>query len=286
MNVVRFDDIHAFARRAEPYLLPREAEHNLSFGLLANLKSEPERFPDAVCATVETDDGEVVLAALRTNLERSLILSLAARPAALPLLARDLHATGLALTGVNGPTEESRTYAEVWSRLSGQPYRLNVPMRTFKLERVTPVTGVPGVLRHATEADRDILIPWELAFMREAFPEDVNTLAEAEQIIDRQLRSRTGGLYVWDDGGVVSYAGYGGPTPHGIRIGPVYTPPEKRGRGYASACVAGLSQWLLDSGRSFCFLFTDARNPTSNHIYQQIGYRYVCDFTQYSFGQP
>ncbi len=68
-----------------------------------------------------------------------------------------------------------------------------------------------------------------------------------------------------------------------MRIGPVYTPPEQRGHGYASALVAGVSQWLLDAGNQFCFLFTDLRNPTSNHIYQVIGYQPVGDFTEYSF---
>jgi predicted GNAT family acetyltransferase len=78
-------------------------------------------------------------------------------------------------------------------------------------------------------------------------------------------------------------AGYAGPTPHGIRIGPVYTPPGQRGRGYASACVARLSQDMLDAGRTYCFLYTDLTNPTSNHIYQQIGYEPVCDVAEYRF---
>jgi predicted GNAT family acetyltransferase len=63
----------------------------------------------------------------------------------------------------------------------------------------------------------------------------------------------------------------------------VYSPPEKRGHGYASACTAAVSQMLLDNGRKFCFLYTDLRNPTSNKIYQQIGYQPVLDFAEYSF---
>jgi predicted GNAT family acetyltransferase len=74
-----------------------------------------------------------------------------------------------------------------------------------------------------------------------------------------------------------------GPTPTGIRISLVYTPGEKRGRGYASACVAALSDEQLRAGRSRCFLFTDLANPTSNRIYQRIGYRPVCDFQEYRF---
>jgi predicted GNAT family acetyltransferase len=68
-----------------------------------------------------------------------------------------------------------------------------------------------------------------------------------------------------------------------MRIGPVYTPPALRKRGYASALTAALSQELLDSGRKFCFLFTDLANPTSNRIYQQIGYQAVCDVDEYRF---
>ena len=75
------------------------------------------------------------------------------------------------------------------------------------------------------------------------------------------------------------------PTRRGISVSFVYTPPEFRRRGYATACVAELSRLLLESGRQFCSLFTDLANPTSNHIYQQIGYRPVADFDQYSFQQ-
>jgi predicted GNAT family acetyltransferase len=77
--------------------------------------------------------------------------------------------------------------------------------------------------------------------------------------------------------------GVGGLTPNGIRIGPVYTPPGLRRRGYASACVAAASQAQLDSGRRSCFLFADNANPTSNHIYLTIGYQPVSDVTVYRF---
>ena len=91
---------------------------------------------------------------------------------------------------------------------------------------------------------------------------------------------------MWCDsapGRMVSMAIWTGLTPHGVRIGMVYTPPQFRGRGYASNCVAALTRRLLDSGRSFCFLFTDLANPTSNKIYQAIGYRHVCDFRKILF---
>jgi predicted GNAT family acetyltransferase len=91
-------------------------------------------------------------------------------------------------------------------------------------------------------------------------------------------------MYLWDDGAPVSMCGISGPTPHGIRIGPVYTPPPSRGRGYASNLVAAASQRALDAGRRSVFLLTDLANPTSNDIYESIGYERVRDVDQYLFG--
>ena len=104
--------------------------------------------------------------------------------------------------------------------------------------------------------------------------------------MERSAADPNGGVAIWEDGEAVSLSGYGARTPHGIRIGPVYTPPELRGRGYASALVASLTQQLLSGGRDFCFLFTDLANPTSNSIYQRVGYRPVTDIEVWKFEAP
>jgi predicted GNAT family acetyltransferase len=284
MKVVRYEDVEAFYRRVEPYLLPLEAEHNLTFGLLSYIRRDPARYPDRLLRLVEDEAGEIQLVAIRTDQGRGLILSLAQALEAVALLADDLYASGVVLHGSNGPVEESAAFAEAWTRASGQPHHVAIQLRTFKLEKVKLPTGVPGHLRRAEPSDRNLLIEWEIAFRREAFAMHDIDRAEVERFIEEQLTSPVRGLYVWEDGEAVSVAGYAGPTPHGIRIGPVYTPPENRGKGYASACTAEMSQRLLDEGREFCFLFTDLANPTSNHIYQEIGYEPVCDFTEYKYG--
>jgi predicted GNAT family acetyltransferase len=69
-----------------------------------------------------------------------------------------------------------------------------------------------------------------------------------------------------------------GPTRNGIRVSYVFTPRPLRGKGYGTAIITALSQHLLDQGRRFCFLFADLDNPTSNSIYQKVGYQPVCDF--------
>jgi predicted GNAT family acetyltransferase len=81
----------------------------------------------------------------------------------------------------------------------------------------------------------------------------------------------------------VSLAGWGGETPNGVRVGPVYTPPEHRGRGYGSAVTAAVTAERLAAGRRFCFLYTDVENPTSNRIYTRLGYEPVCESVDYAF---
>ena len=281
MKVIRFDDVEAFYARVEPYLAAREAEHNLTFGILSTVINNPLRYEQPLYALVERD-GAVQLAALMTP-PRPPVLSLTVAPEAVDALAEYFFDAQIALPGINGPAEESRRFAESWSRLTSQRAELRTPMRTFKLEQVNPVSGVPGRMRRATHGDRDLLIDWELAFRREAFPEDSHSREESMRVVDFRFELPTSEVYVWQDKQLVSLTACGGPTPNGIRIGPVYTPPEQRGHGYASALVAGVSQRLLDEGRKFCFLFTDLRNPTSNHIYQVIGYQPVGDFTEYGF---
>ena len=118
-------------------------------------------------------------------------------------------------------------------------------------------------------------------FFAEARPE--GSAADADSFVEHRLGRPDEGLVIWEHDGPVSLAGYAGPTPNGIRVGPVYTPPHLRGHGYASALTAALTGRLLDEGRRYCFLFTDLANPTSNSIYQRIGYRRVGDVSRWAF---
>src|SRR5262249_28425730 len=126
---------------------------------------------------------------------------------------------------------------------------------------------------------------WMIAFGEEVLEESDPGRTEARAIVESRLGGDgRGGFELWEDAGeVVSLSGWGGPTPNGIRIGPGYTPPRLRGRGYATCPVEQLAQSLLDGGRRFCFLFTDLANPTSNAIYERIGYIKVCESAMVAF---
>jgi predicted GNAT family acetyltransferase len=134
-------------------------------------------------------------------------------------------------------------------------------------------------LRPAAAPDLPVVEAWAHAFIADTgLTDDAADMAE-----DVRRAVRDGRLYVWDDGQPVTMATWTDPTPNGVRVTLVYTPPALRGRGYASSCVAALSALLLASGRRACFLFTDLANPTSNSIYMKIGYRPVCDVHDYRF---
>jgi hypothetical protein len=132
--------------------------------------------------------------------------------------------------------------------------------------------------------DTELLVEWLQAFEAEALHSLDEDEDRARQIVEHRLAAERAGLMLWEDEGeLVSVAGFGGETPNGIRIGPVYTPPDLRSRGYATALVAQLSSQLLAEGRRFCFLYTDLANPTSNAIYERIGYVRICDSAEIAF---
>lgn len=272
--------IDSFLAVAEADLARDEVANGLMLGVALRLKHDPARFEYPPYLATVSDDSALVAAAVMTP-PHGVVLYVAdnVEPApALRLIAADLVASGWALPTANGVAHISRAFVEEWKALTGGAAELLLAMRVYELRAVTPPAPVAGALHQATRADLDCVFDWYVAFRNEAIPTDA---LPRREIIERSIDD--GGVYLWKvDGRPVSLAAKGRRTPHGTSIGPVYTPPEERGRGYASACVAALSQLILDEGKEFCTLFTDLANPTSNSIYQKIGYRPVCDFAQYT----
>ncbi|MGH3442851.1 MAG: GNAT family N-acetyltransferase [Nitriliruptorales bacterium] len=285
MEVERFGDPAAFENEVGEYLMANEAAHNLPLGIISVLQEEASPYADAgpILALVRDDGGGPVLVAVRTP-PWNIVLSLAKDPAAVDALADDLAADAMDLPGVTGPVDLAERFARRWVAGRGGAWRRHLSMRIFAATSARHPDDVPGSMRWPTDADRDAVREWNCAFAREALGEELQE-DRVERWMDRMLDpNERRGLVLWDvEGEVVSMAGYGGPTPNGIRVFAVYTPPELRRRGFATACTAALTQHLLDAGRHFCFLFTDRANPTSNAIYRWIGYRPVLDASEFRF---
>jgi predicted GNAT family acetyltransferase len=288
MQLTIYSDVTDFlARTAEVYRRD-EAANGLIYGLALTLEERPDYFGSVpFLATVE-EKGELVLSALRTPPHNLLVHSVEQAQgdphlaAALDLLAQHLDERNGDLPGVNGRKSLSHAFAAAWHTRTGAFAALNRAMRVFALTAVIWPTLPSGRLRQARVEDVPLIAQWIREFQAEALGEDADEMPLTPEANARR-RIAAGAIQLWEDSGPVSIVAGSRGTPHGRTVSLVYTPPALRGRGYASAAVATYSDHLLRSGYEFCTLFTDLANPTSNHIYQAIGYRPVCDFDEYRF---
>jgi uncharacterized protein len=283
LEVRRHGDAESFLADGGGFLMEREAEHNLILGLSGRLRVDSRIYGEAPYFAVAREGGEVVAATMRTP-PHNLILSEVDDESALEPLAADANDVFESLTGVVGPKGPVARMAQIWEARSGQAAHLTLCQRSYRAKQALEPEGVPGTMRPYEARDRELVLGWMDAFVEEALPEAPPE--DSAAWLDRRAADPDSGLAIWEDGEPVSMGGYGGLTPNGIRVGPIYTPPELRRRGYATALTAAMTRMLLDGGRRFCFLFTDLANPTSNSIYQRIGYRPVTDIDQWSFRQP
>jgi uncharacterized protein len=266
MRLRRPDSLAHFLADASPLLVQHEPEHGLILSVAGEAARAPAQ-PDGAYWAIVVDGHAPVAAALRTA--EKLILSRVDSPDAATLLARD--AMRHLPTAVLGPHRSVAMFAAAATAWDATVlWREGMAQRIYECRGVVPPAQPSGAARPATLADRDGLVEWTCAFQSEAVGR-VPDVALVTATLDRRIA--TGALYVWDvDGAPASMCVALGPTPRGIRISGVYTPPARRGRGYASALVAAVTRSLLDDGRAFTYLYTDLANPTSNAIYQKIGY--------------
>lgn len=279
MNLRTFASAAEFLDAVGPTLVASEAENSLPLGIALRVREGYRYGPEAPFFACVEQGRDVPLVALRTPPYNILLCAEAANPRAIGLLVRHFAAAGAVLPGMQGRTAVATAFAEAWKAETGMTWSVTTEQRLYRLTEVTPPADVRGRARWATETDVDALLPWAESFIDEAIPNDPKH--EVRATVERSVAAQA--LLVWEDGCPGSMCARTRPTPHGASISFVYTPPRLRGRGYASACVAELSQRILDSGKDFCTLYTDLANPTSNAIYQRIGYRPLGDFREIQF---
>jgi GNAT superfamily N-acetyltransferase len=288
MKVTRHETSVALLEAAGDYLVAREAEHNIQLGILGTLRDQPGIYPEPPYLATVWDAGRIALVAVRTPPFGPVLSEPGIPddrvPLAVDALVADLQAVSPDLPTVVGPRSTVVPFARGWSNETGRPATLQMAERIYRLSRVIAPRPAPGAWRLADEHDRALLLDWVMAFYEEALPPG-SARGETGELIERWVRRDDRFAYLWEtDGRVVSLAVAGARTPNGRRIGPVYTPPSERGRGYAGALTAAASQDQLDRGARFCVLLTDLANPTSYPIYQRIGYEPVSDVDLYRFG--
>jgi predicted GNAT family acetyltransferase len=284
MRLSVYEKAGLFLERVRPILEQDEATNNLMLGLLTNYNENPAVYATTPYMALVEDGATTLLIAFKTPRARLILYTgLETLPEeCFELVAADLATRHLEMPGVLGPAALVNRYTPHWLALKGGSARPGMHEGIYALTEVIPPRPAPGKFRAATPEDAELLAQWVVAFQDEAL--GITSTFE-DTLVSVQRRIEAGNLFVWEDetGRVVTMAGRSRPTRHGATVNAVYTPPELRGKAYASNCVAALSQFILDSGKTFATLFTDLSNPTSNYIYMKMGYKHLGDYDEINF---
>lgn len=272
VRIRRFDNATSFLEAASHWLGQSEAEHNLLLGLARQLTRGDHPYQQPIYLATVEDGQDIVGCAFRTPPQK---LGLTRLPReAVPLLIDDVAGMYSDLPGILGPEGEATALARQWTRRFGGAWSIGMRQRIHVLEELAGLEiVVDGSLRQGQDSDLELAVDWTGGFNQET-----GIAGNAKDIAARLIRNRS--LYLWEHDAPRVMVAAVGETDRGIRVGYVYSPPTFRGRGYATAAVARLSELLLSRGRKFCCLYTDLANPTSNAIYKRIGYRAVCDVVE------
>jgi uncharacterized protein len=250
------------------------------------LSERPELVRTPPYLAIVERDGEVV-GACSLMPPFPLVVSPLTPVEALPLIADDLMAGGRAeqVNEMSSPANVVEPFLLLWQARTGRAGRVHIRERLYRIDAAPHVPDVPGNFRMAGDDDVELLLDWQMAFNQEAWRGALRV--ERERLRPgtvARVQGRGGRVGLWVDGEPVAMAAYGaGRAPAPARIAPVYTPPSARRRGYGTAVTAALTRTAFDRGHSGCMLFTDLSNPTSNHIYMDIGYRPVTDWVHARF---
>ena len=199
------------------------------------------------------------------------------RPEAVAVIVDAIVEADICLPGVIGEAATAARFAGQWTEYRGSAAFPVEGQRIYELAQVPEKGKARGRLRNASLDDRDLVVAWMRGFYT-----DVGQGARGfEPVVERRLAA--GHFWLWEDGGPVSMAANSEPVEDVVRVQAVYTPPARRNRGYAGACVGDLSRRMRDGGWR-CILYTDLGNPTSNSVYRRIGYRAVAEALRYRFG--
>lgn len=268
-----------FLNEVSHFLEKREAEYSLMLGLCELKKINNQAIDENVYVSVY--DSDHLIGALLVN-ERSLVIT-EFTDSILKKIAESLFATNIKIPAVVGPASTSEKFADIWGQLTQQSYKLAMGQKIYQLDKVISPKNTNGKLVAATDEYTEIISQWLYQFNIESLPHEPATIQKALNLA--QTKIKKGEIYLWLDiqNKPVSMNLVTRPTQNGISIGGVYTPVELRKNGYASATVAQTSQLMLSSGKKFCVLYTDVENPTSNKIYQNIGYKEIATSQHFIF---
>ncbi len=280
------EDIEDFLTRAGDFLRSRPALHTTPLTTIEKLRTRADASgaPPTLFGRLESRDG---LRAILYRLPSHRLTLTPLTPEQARTLASRLAALGHAVSGVTADHDTATAFAEAWHVLTGTTPVRDWRTRLYRLGALTPPEPqAEGRGRVVDERDHEQLVRWCREFCADV--EEGVTIAaiDAGAWVDTRFADKHFTFWQTPDGTPVSMAGSTSMVGGMVRIDPVYTPAHLRGRGYAGAVTVEVSRAALAAGATDVVLFADPANPTSNALYQRIGYLPVAEFAGYAFTFP
>jgi uncharacterized protein len=280
MDFKIYKDVNEFSLKVEPILIQKEDVNSLFLGVLQGIKSG--LYENAFMATIEEEAKVIALFQMTPPHPLNMIFVDENRlEESMDLLIKNLLATRTELPSIISLKPWAYHFAEKWEAVTGMTNKLVMDQGLYRLDQVNEtLEESPGSWHFAKREDCGLIEEWYYLFAVEAvlpIPSRNVIQESVARMVDKQE------VFLWeDDGEIVSMMKKSRPTEHGVTVSLVYTPKEKRRKGYARTLVAAISNELLKD-YDFCVLYTDMMNPTSNKIYKEIGYVKIVDSVQLGF---
>jgi|SRR5215472_2181094 len=275
IEVAFTEDPVVVLRIAGEFLTSQPALHNLILSILYARVARPD--PGRYWVALDGAQERVLGVVLQSPLTFPATLT-PMQTCAITALVAAIAEAGVSLPGVNGEAATAAGFAGQWTEKCKSAATPIMGNRLYELLALGESPAVPGKFRQAVPSDRGLMIHWTRSFQSE--------VSEPADDIDLRVDAALAGghLWLWDDGDTASMAFSREPVEGVVRVSGVYTPVDKRKRGYAEACVHALSKRLVNAGYR-CVLYTDLANPISNSIYRRIGYTAVAEVLRYRFAE-
>jgi hypothetical protein len=273
MKAHAFSRLSEFLKTTETFLEQNEVFNHLMLGIANRFDPETDIPSDCLLVMITDEMGEIRLAGVQSSGKEIIINGDAEAGACLLQYYLDQN---IPLHGMEGPRPLIEAIGKIWEEQFNGNTQVDLEHLIYALYEVNSLDTSPGSMRVAEPKDIDLLTQWSYDFQVDAFDESHGDLDLARKTVQTKIERKT--LFVWENEGPVSMAAFARPGKTGVAINYVFTPKAFRKKGYARSLTAALSQEMLNRGFSFCTLFTDVHNPTSNKIYQEVGYECKGEF--------
>jgi predicted GNAT family acetyltransferase len=278
-EVVQYNNANSFLKDCEHFLAIKESFHNLKLGIASSIIENKIETTEPLYFGIK-ENNQLIGCALRSNIDRPLAIT-SLNFKSIEKLIHLLSNNKTTLHGIVGEIQTATQFRDQWISRNNQNFKLSIHLGVYEANAIK-LPQLKGKIIVGTENEMDIIFEFVKGFCEDCFPDKEHTNENIQKLCDRHIKNKSLYLLKNEYGEIVSMAAYTRGSQNGGTVSLVYTPKKLRGLGYGSLVTALVSNKIL-SEKKFVSLFTDLTNPTSNSIYQKIGYKKIGENIHFDF---